>query len=285
MEKNEQLNGPSLELGQIIQINASSNSDIHNKMFKIYYLDYNIIKLITQTLEKQEIILKNGIPIDETIESINILYTPVEKGYARQNNLNIDKWISIKFGGEIPMIINGKITNLEEDRIEITSIPDNEIFYIDFEYKGIPLDLPIESIDEYVPPKSVQIKSVDSNQVKEDEDISIEDELDMDEIDDEELDGFDDEKFVEDQPTNNLQEIIIDADKIVFGESAGVISEIVEVSEEERIYSVDEQTNDLLDDLLSTIPSSERTASVINNINIMVERFKELRLKYSKFDE
>ena len=72
MEKNEQLNGPSLELGQIIQINALSNSDIHNK---IYYLDYNIIKLITQTLEKQEIILKNGIPIDETIDSINILYT------------------------------------------------------------------------------------------------------------------------------------------------------------------------------------------------------------------
>ena len=285
MEKNEQLNGPSLELGQIIQINASSNSDIHNKMFKIYYLDYNVVKLITQTLEKQEIILKNGIPIDETIESINILYTPVEKGYARQNNLNIDKWISIKFGGEIPMIINGKITNLEEDRIEITSIPDNEIFYIDFEYKGIPLDLPIQDIDEYKPPKSVQIKSVSSNEIKEDEDISIEDELDMDEIDDEELDGFDDEKFVEDQPTNNLQEIIIEADKLVFGESAGIISEIVEVSEEERIYSVDEQTNDLLDDLLSTIPSSERTASVINNINIMVERFKELRLKYSKFDE
>ena len=184
------------------------------------------------------------------------------------------------------MIINGKITNLEEDRIEITSVPDNEVFYIDFEYKGIPLDLPIKNINEYIPPKSIQNEK-DSSELKQDDDnINIEDELDKDELDDEDLDdGFDDEKFIEDQPTNNLQEIIIDADKLVFGESAGIVSEVVEVSEEERMYSIDEQTTDLLDDLLSTIPSSERTPSVINNINIMVERFKELRLKFSKFDE
>ena len=38
--------------------------------------------------------------------------------------------------------MTGKITNLEEDMIEITTHPDNDVIYIDFAYIGIPDDIP-----------------------------------------------------------------------------------------------------------------------------------------------
>ena len=46
------------------------------------------------------------------------------------------------------------ITDLEEDMIEIKTYPDKETLYIDFAYKGIPLNLPIESINEFNKPES-----------------------------------------------------------------------------------------------------------------------------------
>jgi hypothetical protein len=45
------------------------------------------------------------------------------------------------------------------------------------------------------------------------------------------------------------------------------------------------QTNDLLDEMLSTIPNAQRTSNVLNNIHIMIERFKQLRQKFSTFDD
>ena len=92
----------SLELGQIIRIVASSNPNINEKIYQIYYLDEQIIKLITSELEEHELRLKNGLLTDESIESIQILYNPELKGYAKQNNLYVNKWISIQFGGDVP---------------------------------------------------------------------------------------------------------------------------------------------------------------------------------------
>ncbi len=83
---------------------------------------------------------------EESIENINILSHDENKGYARQNNLLPDTWIDIYFGGDIPVTITGRISNLEEDMIEITTYPDNELIYIDFAYKSIPEDLPMDKI-------------------------------------------------------------------------------------------------------------------------------------------
>ena len=58
---------------------------------------------------------------DESIDSIEILSRPTEKGYARQNGLTTGAWITIQLGGEVPITINGQITNLDEDMIEITT--------------------------------------------------------------------------------------------------------------------------------------------------------------------
>ena len=104
------------------------------------------------------------------------------------------------------------------------------------------------------------------------------DELDEDEFDDKDID------IVEEEVEVNLQEIILDADNIEFGEQLDKITETIQVSTKEKIYDIQEQTSDLLDDLLSVIPTTERNIKVINNVNLMVERFKELRENFSTFN-
>ena len=45
-----------------------------------------------------------------------------------------ETWVNIYFGGDIPTIITGQITDLEEDMIEIKTHPEEDIIYINFEY-------------------------------------------------------------------------------------------------------------------------------------------------------
>ena len=136
-----------LELGTIIQINAPTNPDYHEKNYLIEYQDSEKIRIINDiTLETQQLNIVDGRFSDESIESIIILSKPDEKGYARQNGLLKDTWIDLYFGGDVPTTFTGVITDLEEDMIEITLYPSNDVIYIDFAYKGVPEDMPIEKI-------------------------------------------------------------------------------------------------------------------------------------------
>lgn len=40
----------------------------------------------------------------------------------------------------------------------------------------------------------------------------------------------------------------------------------------------------MLNELLSNVPNAQRTDLVLNNIHRMIERFKQLRTEFSKFD-
>ena len=125
-----------LEIGSIIEINAPNNENLHNNTYYIDYLDEDKIKLTNPT-KNQVLTLTNGEFDDESIQNITILSKPKENGYARIEKLLPNSWIEIYFGGDVPTIITGKITDLFEDTIEITIYPSNEVIYIDFEYKGI----------------------------------------------------------------------------------------------------------------------------------------------------
>ena len=70
-----------------------------------------------------------------TITSITLLNRNDEPGYAKQNNLLPNKWINVYFGGEVPMVITGEITNLEGDMIEIKTYPTGDIIYLNFMWK------------------------------------------------------------------------------------------------------------------------------------------------------
>ena len=121
-----------LELGDIIKINSPLNKDMDKTIFFIDYLDENRATLInTETLQEIVLNVLNNKFTDENIESIELLSRPGEKGYARQNGLVTGAWITIQLGGKVPIIINGEITDLDEDMIELTTYDDKKkiLFY------------------------------------------------------------------------------------------------------------------------------------------------------------
>jgi hypothetical protein len=146
----------SIELGDIIRIIAPSNSAIHDHIFLVDYISPRTIKLIDTVTVNDHILSidATGNLTDESITNIDLLSRADEKGYARQNHLVVSTWVDIKFGGDLPLIITGIITDLEEDMIEIRTYPEEDMIYINFGYMGIPEDLPIEEIKIRSPPSS-----------------------------------------------------------------------------------------------------------------------------------
>ena len=275
MEQPEEKEQLFIELGAFIKILAPSNTDINDNTYYIQYLDDNEIDMINiDTLNKKTLTLTNGDLDDKSIEEFEILSRPQQEGYARQNDLLPGTWLTIQFGGEVPMTINGQITNLEEDMIEISTWPDNKKIYIDFAYKGIPKNLDIESIRPFVPPQEEEDKSeppnieISPNVLEEDDEILSKD---VDELD-----------LTVPDVRAQRKEILLNADEIEFGEVLDQITQYVPVKEEERRFGIETQTNDLLNDILSTIPTSERTQKVLKSIHTMIERFQQLRKNFSK---
>ena len=255
----------TLQLGDIIEIESPANKELDKKIFFIKYIDNEKIILVDN--QKQQIlnIKPTGELYEETIESINILSRAKSPSYAEQNNYIPGTWISIYFKGTFPIIINGIITNLENDMIEIKTYPKNDIIYIDFEYKGIPEGLNIETI-KLIDESDIVIEGVEKS-TKEDTDYSL--------------------KSLEDDEYNykeDLKEILLEADAIEIGEDLEAITQEIKVDEDQYRYSISKQLDDLLDDILSNIPNTNRNETTLNNVNLEIERFRQLREMYSNFD-
>jgi hypothetical protein len=271
-----------LQLGDIIELHDLKNEKLNEQTFYIDYIDETKMILINEaTLESVKLkIDENGIIGDGTITKLIIKSRSSEKGYARQNNLLPGTCVNIYFGGDLPVIITGEITNLENDMIELTMV-DDDVIYINFDYKGIPEDLPIEMIE-------IREKPCVSSQKESPADTKSE--VELPELITEQ--GVRLEKVPLQlevplgQVKTQMREFIIKADQIQFGnEVLGPIVQFVDVYGKTERYSIETQTNDLLDELLSTIPNAERTNRVLNNIHIIIERFVQLREQFSTFDE
>lgn len=282
--KNEEKDGFILELGDIIEIIAPSNDILNNQTYYINYINTKKIDLInvsTYQIEKLNID-DNGLITDESITEINLLSRSEEKGYARQKNLLPKTWLDIHFGGEIPTIITGEITNLEEDEIEIRTFPQEETIFINFEYKGLPEDIPIEKIIIRDPPRSALIDRMDVegepelNVVNEEASITY---TDLGES----VIYIPDDSTPDENIHEVLQSVYLNANEL-FGEDLEEIFQVVEIPDSEKRYGIDLQVNDFTDELLSTIPNNKRTSSVMSRVYRLVERFKELRQIFSSFD-
>jgi hypothetical protein len=274
-----------LQLGDIIQIINDKNERLNNQIFIIDYIDRNKIILInTDTLDKLKLsISDDGLIGDGTIQELIILSRSNQEGYAKQNDLTPGKFIDIHFGGDYPTIISGDITNLENDMIEIKTI-DNDVLYINFDYKGIPDDLPIDFIE--IREKPSILNKEKKIEFKSEEEIDELEDLDKVQTYEDKVDEDIEIKVPIRNIKNQLREFIIKADQIQFGdEDLGKVIEFKDVDSRKERFSIDTQVNDLLEDLLSSIPDSQRTNKVLNNLHVMIERFKQLRTKFSKFDE
>ena len=280
VEEEIQSNTMSLQLGDVILIEDETNDVLNKKTFIIDYIDQELIKLIdVDELNAVQLrINSEGIIAGGTITSIDLLYRNDKLGYARQNDLLPGKWINVFFGGDTPVIITGNITNLEEDMIEIKVYPDDDVLYINFGYKGIPQDLPIETIEIRQAPekfleKSGEIKIDSEAEESFGPELPYDANVDLEDI-----------VVPVTDVRNQLREFIIRADEIHFGSELGPITQFVDVDSTQQRYTIDTQTNDLLDELLSRVPNTQRTSKVLNNIHIMIERFKQLRSQFSNFD-
>ena len=282
----------TLELGDIIEILAPTNSDIHESTFYIDYIDENQIELIhVASLKYYKLdIAESGGFTDESITEIILHSRSKESGYVRQHKLLPKTWVNIHFAGEFPVILTGEITDVIEDQIEVTTYPDLTSIYIDFAYKGIPKHLPLEKI--VIRDKPAALKQIDSLQQvpyslekntildAAEEDISIE-----------YLDNG--EAIIKtgesDEPIPNIQDTLHDMYRktqgIIIGETLEEVTQYVEIPESQKQYGLDTQLNSMIDEFLSTIPNYNRTHSTMEKIYRLVERYKELREMYSKFDE
>lgn len=275
MSESETIN---LQLGDIIQIESSEPS-LNNQIFVIKYLDLKQIKIINiSNLENVTLTIDENGDLAEPISQISLLSRDPEVGYARQHGLLPGKWINIYFGGDLPTTITGNITNIEEDMIEIKTFPGDDIIYIDFGFKGIPQDLPIENIELREPP---ELSKPDEASIRTDVIQSSEEQL----LDDVGSPAPDPLSIPEEDIKSQIQELFITADEIQFGPELDSISQVIQVDKEKQRFGIDNQTNDLLDELLASIPNSKRSKSVLNNLHIIIERFKQLRSQFSKFDE
>jgi hypothetical protein len=295
-------------LGDIIQIVAPTNSTIHDQIYLILYINDEKIKLINASNASRLVLTMSpsGGFTDESITGIKLLDSPEHPEYARQNDLLPGKWIDIRFGGDLPTIITGQITNLENDRIEIKAYPGEQVFYIDFEYKGIPENIPIEEIRIRSPPTIIEEEKGKSIAaavsasvalagpgtereagVRQQEELGIEP-ISISRIRKSPTSLGAVSEAAAAPPVEEIQsalkEILFDADSIVFGEELEPIMQFVELPEEQKRYSIESQTSDLLNELVSKYPNAERTKSVLNNIHTIIERFQQLRDEFSNFD-
>ena len=279
-----------LKLGDIIELVSPANAKYHQKTFYINYIDDAEIEILDVNTAFKHILslYDSGELTDESIKRIHLLSRAPDEGYAKQNGLLVGKWINVHFNGEVPTVITGEITNSDEDMIEVMTYPDVETIYINFEYKGIPRFLPIEKIVLREIPKTIK-----GSLRKMMDDMSEEGEIpafdssktaSMETMPNGEIAIIVPENPKMDPNFNDImKELIFSAKDIVFGEEEEI--EIrTEVKRSEQKYGIDIQLNDLMDELLSTIPTNKRTERVKQRVKTIVSRFKELREQFSNFD-
>ena len=274
-----------LRLGDVIIIKSATNEILNNNTFLIEYIDREKIKIVNaESFDKTQLrINKNGVIGDGSITEIKIISSNPNRGYARQHDLVTGTWINIYFGGDVPLIITGQITDLEEDMIEVKTM-DDETIYINFEYHGIPEDLPIQAFEIRQPPeqKRAEMEKVEEKELP---DFNLMEGEEVSEEGSEEGEIREEgEKIPIKKVKENVERLIFNADDIVFGEIMHV-KEYVEIDRDKYRFNIETQTNDLLEEMLSTIPSAKRTNNVLNKIHIMITRFIQLRELSSKFDK
>ena len=276
----------TLRLGDIIQLRAPTNELLHENTFFIEYIDERKIVIIdVASLEQIQLFKEEtGEFTDQSITEVILISRSELTGYARQNLLTPGTWIELHIGGDVSTIITGEITNLEEDQIEVRTIPENDTIYIDFEYKGIP---------EYIPIKKIVIRDKPSgfdrtvNEAEESQTTkppSNEPNIEYLETG-ESIIHADEDAEQEDDVIDLLRVDIAKSKEVIFGEDLEDVEQFVELPENKRRYGIDLQTSSLLDELLSTIPSTKRTQAVMSKIHTLIARFRELRNEFSIFDE
>lgn len=233
----------NLKINDIVDIRSPDASIQHR--YRINFLDEARIELVSE--HPITFILEDGVIQNYVVDEI-ILVDRKGTGYAKEHDLIPGTWVNIRVRGEVPKIIVGKITDLDEDMIELQTYPEHQSLYIDFGYRGMPDD--IESIE-------IRKKPNEPNEPQA---------MDTDEP----------------IPMKTMEEVL-QGMEIEYGEILDNVQQTVEVDEKYRRYSIEEQCQDLYDELLNQVALEHRML-VQRDIQRVVQSFQELRKEFSVLD-
>jgi len=277
-----------LKLGDIIEIYSPKNDVLNEQSFFIEYI--NDVRMVLINIATMDQIQLNVDEItheltDKSIIEIRLLSRSEESGYAKQNQLVPGTWIEIHIGGDISAILTGEITSLQEDQIEIRTVPEMDVIYIDFEYKGIPEYIPIKKI--VVRDKPATYESIKSAATFDEAPPSkMGDEPRIEFLETGEMLIYADEDAEEDENILDVLRSEVAKSKIVIlGEELDSVVQYTEIPESKKKYSIELQTTNLLDELLSTIPSIQRNRNTLLKIHTLIAHYRELRQMYSIFND
>ena len=292
----EEEEGFDLLLGDVIKIYAPQNEILNEQSYFIKYIDDRKIALVNIETSSNEVLHvdENGVIDDVTISEIELLYRQKEIGFSRQNGLLPNTWINLSFGGDIPTIVTAEITNLEGDMIEITTYPEKRIVYIPFDYKGIPENMFLEKIEIRKPPEEVITAkpNISFGQERFIEGLEGEGEgTDYFDPSEQQFEGDDEfgqrpesDDLIK-QKEEELRRTIVYADKMIMGEMHESITEFVETADRFKRFNINVQKDEILESMLSVIPTKNRTSAVMSDINRQIERYTQLRAEYSELDK
>jgi hypothetical protein len=140
--------------GDVVQVYSTRNDTLHQHLFFIVYVDNHKMKLLDIQQQHAVVELKFAYDVsygaqvlmDESIDNIHVVNRSKDAGVARQFGLLPETWVDLEFGGDIPQFVTGKITDLQHDMIELTTLPAKNVMFIDFAYQGIPEHIPLRKI-------------------------------------------------------------------------------------------------------------------------------------------
>jgi len=284
-----------LHYGDIIQLFTSKPTettspgvklDLNEKTFLVDYIDDDKVRLVDVT--SFDVLLLNlddeGNLRDSSIQRIELLTRAKEPGYARQKGLVPDQWVDIYFiGVEQPM--TAKITHLEEDQIELTLHPSQDIIYIDFSYRGLPEELGIErfvlrsspaataapapAAEDADVPSSPPPSATPTMEYTPDNEVIL---------------SFPETIEYDSNIRELLQEQYLEADELFFGKDRNIVEQFVEQEQYEMVFNIETQLTSLMNELLSQVPNAQRTHDVMGGVHRLLDRFRELRDMYSIVD-
>ena len=90
--KEEKVDEYEFKLGMFIKINAPTDTNFYDKIWMIDYLDDDLMKLIDENNETIELKINNNKFVNDSIDSVDIIYTPEELGYCNLVGFKVNTW-------------------------------------------------------------------------------------------------------------------------------------------------------------------------------------------------
>lgn len=251
----------TLQYGDFILINSEKAP------YLITYVDNDIIKIMNITgneylMNRQDdkLVLDNKI-----IESISIIKKTDKLGFVEYHNITIGTVLHIYFEN-MENYVSGTVINIENDSIDLSINEEGEDpeITINFDYKGIPLDSGIKLIN-VVEAEPIEAEEQSEELIEKNTEEEVE----------EPIEEPNEEETVDDNTSiGNMSDFLYIEDNKDFNTNI--------------IYGLDEQCTDLFEKILMQLNANQNVEHSYLNFKKAIqeiERYKEVRQRFSEFDE